>query len=178
MRIRQVVTPTDCSHAIVSILPNLEQLGLKISHDLSVSLLEKGSLFICDPGFESTQSGSAIIRYALSKDCCVLMDPEKFPSVLDELRNTGEISNKTGQNLAAQAIFKCIEADARLLGSLQDGLPHYAVCAYKKAQELRYGENWHQKAALYVKKGGLGLHNAKKLNGMEMSYNNVVDAET
>jgi phosphoribosylaminoimidazolecarboxamide formyltransferase/IMP cyclohydrolase len=178
MRIRQVITPADCSHAIVSILPELEQLGLKINYDLSVSLQETGCLFICDLGFESTQSGSATIRYALSKNCCVLMDPEKFYPVLDELRNTGEISNKTNQSLAAHAIYKCIEADARILNSLQDGLPYYAVCAYERAQELRYGENWHQRAALYVKSGGLGLHNAKKLNGKEMSYNNIVDAET
>ncbi|MDM7912307.1 MAG: phosphoribosylaminoimidazolecarboxamide formyltransferase, partial [Methanotrichaceae archaeon] len=45
-------------------------------------------------------------------------------------------------------------------------------------QDLRYGENWHQRAALYRKAGSLGLPGARKLNGREMSYNNFVDAET
>jgi phosphoribosylaminoimidazolecarboxamide formyltransferase/IMP cyclohydrolase len=50
--------------------------------------------------------------------------------------------------------------------------------AYEKVQDLRYGENWHQKAALYRKQNDLGLTKARKLNGREMSYNNMVDAET
>ena len=65
-----------------------------------------------------------------------------------------------------------------LLQEDRNGMPRYVVKAFEKVQDLRYGENWHQKAALYRKHGALGLHNAKKLNGREMSYNNVVDAET
>ena len=57
-------------------------------------------------------------------------------------------------------------------------MPRYVAAAYEKVQDLRYGENWHQKAALYRKQNGLGLHKARKLNGREMSYNNMVDAET
>jgi phosphoribosylaminoimidazolecarboxamide formyltransferase/IMP cyclohydrolase len=57
-------------------------------------------------------------------------------------------------------------------------MPRYAGAAYEKVQDLRYGENWHQKAALYSKPNGLGLQRARKLNGREMSYNNMVDAET
>jgi phosphoribosylaminoimidazolecarboxamide formyltransferase/IMP cyclohydrolase len=57
-------------------------------------------------------------------------------------------------------------------------MPLYAAAAYEKVQDLRYGENWHQKAALYRRPGALGLQGAKKLNGKEMSYNNMVDAET
>jgi phosphoribosylaminoimidazolecarboxamide formyltransferase/IMP cyclohydrolase len=52
------------------------------------------------------------------------------------------------------------------------------AAAYEKVQDLRYGENWHQKAALYRKENDLGLTKARKLNGREMSYNNMVDAET
>jgi len=67
------------------------------------------------------------------------------------------------------------------LAALQAGansMPRYAAAAYEKVQDLRYGENWHQKAALYSKQSGLGLQMARKLNGREMSYNNMVDAET
>jgi phosphoribosylaminoimidazolecarboxamide formyltransferase/IMP cyclohydrolase len=61
---------------------------------------------------------------------------------------------------------------------MQGSLPDFMVTAYEKVQDLRYGENWHQKAALYRIPGTLGLYKSAKLNGREMSYNNVVDAET
>jgi len=57
-------------------------------------------------------------------------------------------------------------------------MPLYLVEAFEKVQDLRYGENWHQMAAIYSKANGLGLQSAKKLCGKEISYNNVVDAET
>jgi phosphoribosylaminoimidazolecarboxamide formyltransferase/IMP cyclohydrolase len=57
-------------------------------------------------------------------------------------------------------------------------MPRYATAAYEMVHNLRYGENWHQNAALYRKPDGVGLQDAKKLNGREMSYNNMVDAET
>ncbi len=83
-------------------------------------------------------------------------------------------------NLEAHALYKCLQSDAQRLADLQagDGLPRYVAAAYEKVQDLRYGENWHQKAALYRKENDLGLTKARKLNGREMSYNNMVDAET
>jgi phosphoribosylaminoimidazolecarboxamide formyltransferase/IMP cyclohydrolase len=80
--------------------------------------------------------------------------------------------------LAAYALYKCIEKDAQDLMSIQGSHPQYLANVYQKVQDLRYGENWHQKAAIYRRPGRLGLFDAEKLNGREMSYNNVVDAET
>jgi phosphoribosylaminoimidazolecarboxamide formyltransferase/IMP cyclohydrolase len=71
-----------------------------------------------------------------------------------------------------------METDSNILSSHQEGLPQYAVYTYEKALDLRYGENWHQKAALYSRGHELGLHKAIKLNGRDMSYNNFVDGET
>jgi phosphoribosylaminoimidazolecarboxamide formyltransferase/IMP cyclohydrolase len=97
--------------------------------------------------------------------------------VVEEIRQTGGLGEETRRALAAHALYRCLENDAQQLAALQNGMPLYVVEAYQKEQDLRYGENWHQRAALYRKRGALGLHQARKLNGREMSYNNVVDAE-
>lgn len=177
MKIRQVVFLADRSPGASSILPGLEQLGLQICDRFSTDVSE--SLVVCDPGFEATPSGSAVLRQALGRGCSVLLDPGRT-AVLEEIQQTGGLSEETRRELAAQVLFRCIESDARILEILQkgsNGLPRYEVKAFEKVQDLRYGENWHQKAALYRRSGGLGLHTARKLNGREMSYNNVVDAE-
>ncbi len=179
MKIRQVVFLANRSPGAGSILPGLEQLGLQIS-DRFFSADGSESLVVCDPGFEATPSGSAVLRQALDRGCSVLLDPTRT-AVLEEIQQTGGLSEETQRELAAQVLFRCIDSDARMLEALQrgsGGLPRYEVKAFEKVQDLRYGENWHQRAALYRRSGGLGLHAARKLNGREMSYNNVVDAET
>jgi len=178
MQIKQVVILSDGSQTLDATLPDLEQLGLQICDSFSPD--STGSLLICNHGFESTSSGAAIIRHALNNGCCVLMDLAQAQGVFDEIRQTGEISEETRRNLASYALYKCIESDARQLAALQskNDIPIYAVAAYEKIQDMRYGENWHQRAAVYKRGNDLGLYNAKKLNGKEMSYNNFVDAET
>lgn len=179
MQIRQVMVLDDRSQEINALLPGLKQLGLQICDTLSFN--GDGSLLLCDCGFESTPNGSAIIRQAINCGCPVLMGSAQAVLALDEIRETGGIREETYRDLAAYALYKCIESDARQLAALQsnkNGLPMYSVSAFEKVQDLRYGENWHQRAALYRKPGGIGLHNAEKLNGREMSYNNFVDAET
>ncbi|RQW80009.1 MAG: bifunctional phosphoribosylaminoimidazolecarboxamide formyltransferase/IMP cyclohydrolase PurH [Methanothrix sp.] len=139
------------------------------------------SLVFSAAGFEDTLSGSTIIRQALDRKCTVVLDSASLSSVVEEIKKTGDLSEETRRTLAAEALYKCLESDARLLARLQSSkpeMPRYVVKAYEKVQDLRYGENWHQKAALYRKRDGLGLHRANKLNGREMSYNNMVDAET
>lgn len=177
MQIKQVVILSDGSQALSDILPGFEQLGLQISDSFSPN--STGSLIICNHGFESTLKSTEIIRHALNNGCCVLMDLTKAQAVFNEIRQTGEVSEETRRSLASYALFKCIESDARQLAALQskDGLPLYAVSAYEKIQDTRYGENWHQRAAVYKREKSLGLYAAEKLNGKEMSYNNFVDAE-
>ncbi len=179
MKIMQVVVPADRLQTVNALLPGLEQLGLQICDRLSSNGDE--SLLVCDPGFERTPLGATTIRQALSHGCPVLMDFARAAAVLEEIRQTGGLRDETCRDLAAYALYKCIESDAQHLAALQsnkDGLPRYAVSAFEKVQDLRYGENWHQRAALYRKPGSLGLPSARKLNGREMSYNNFVDAET
>ena len=178
MQIRQVVALADKSQVVNALLLDLEQLGLQISNGSSLDPSDSSSkLIICDPGFEATSRGSMIIHQALDCGCSVLMDPWSYPSVLKEIGETGGLSEEIRSELAAYALYRCIEADARRLSDLSGPSPRYLVEVLEKVQDLRYGENWHQKAALYKRPGGLGLFSARKLNGREMSYNNVVDAD-
>jgi len=175
MQIRQVVVLADQSQIVTSVLPGLEQLGLQICKGFSSH--GSDSLLVCDSSLVRDPSGTALIRHALSMGCCVLMEGWRSPMVVEEIRQTGGLGEETRRALAAQALYRCLENDAQQLAALQNGMPLYVVDAYQKEQDLRYGENWHQRAALYRKRGALGLHQARKLNGREMSYNNVVDAE-
>lgn len=175
MQIRQVVVLADQSQIVTSVLPGLEQLGLQICKGFSSH--GSDSLLVCDSSLVRDPSGTALIRHALSMGCCVLMEGWRSPMVVEEIRQTGGLGEETRRALAAHALYRCLENDAQQLAALQNGMPLYVVEAYQKEQDLRYGENWHQRAALYRKRGALGLHQARKLNGREMSYNNVVDAE-
>jgi phosphoribosylaminoimidazolecarboxamide formyltransferase/IMP cyclohydrolase len=183
MKIKQIVVLTGQTEVASSILPGLEQLGLQICirDRFSSGNDDQESLLVCDPGYVETMPGSVLIRQALGNGCTVLLDGRHCSAVQEEIRETGGLSSKTRNNLEAYALYRCLQSDGERLAELQsgvDGLPQYVATAYEKVQDLRYGENWHQKAALYRKKNDLGLPEARKLNGREMSYNNMVDAET
>ncbi|HEX7445436.1 MAG TPA: bifunctional phosphoribosylaminoimidazolecarboxamide formyltransferase/IMP cyclohydrolase [Methanothrix sp.] len=182
MKIKQIVVLTGQTEVADSILSGLEQLGLQICirDHFSFEDCSKDCLIICDPESVETPNGPLSVRQALSNGFPVLLDSEQRSAVLEEIRETGGLSSKTKNDLEAYALYKCLQSDARSLAALQsgDGLPRYVAEAYEKVQDLRYGENWHQKAALYRKQHDLGLTKARKLNGREMSYNNMVDTET
>ncbi|MEI8002713.1 MAG: bifunctional phosphoribosylaminoimidazolecarboxamide formyltransferase/IMP cyclohydrolase [Methanothrix sp.] len=179
MKIKQVVVLTD--QVASSRLPGLEQLGLQICDQLPSEGAGKDCLLICDLEYGTNPAGSLLIRQALANGSPVLLDSTYCSSVLEEIKQTSGLSLETRNNLETYALYRCLQNDSLRLSALQAGqnaMPRYAVAAYEKVQDLRYGENWHQKAALYSKQNGLGLHKARKLNGREMSYNNMVDAET
>ena len=183
MKIKQIVVLTGQTEVASSILPGWEQLGLQICIRDHFSLDDDGqeSLIVCDPCYVETPPGSVLIRQALGNGCTILLDGRHCSAVLEEIRETGGLSPETRDNLEAYALYRCLQSDAQRLAELQsgmDGLPQYVATTYEKKQDLRYGENWHQKAALYRKQNDLGLPVARKLNGREMSYNNMVDAET
>ncbi|MEN9751723.1 MAG: Bifunctional purine biosynthesis protein PurH [Actinomycetota bacterium] len=85
----------------------------------------------------------------------------------------------TRRSLAAEAFTHTASYDAAVSAwFLRDEMfpPAYSVSA-ARAQTLRYGENSHQRAALYLQQGGHGIAQAELLGGKEMSYNNYVDAD-
>jgi phosphoribosylaminoimidazolecarboxamide formyltransferase/IMP cyclohydrolase len=169
----------ESSQEINALLPGLKQLGMQICN--AVSFNGDGSLILCGCDSQMTPESWAVIRQAIRCGCPVLMDFAEAKAAFEEIKETGGLREETCRDLSVHALYKCIENDARQLATLQSdkpGLPKYCASAFEKVQDLRYGENWHQRAALYRKLGGIGLHSCRKLNGREMSYNNFVDAET
>jgi phosphoribosylaminoimidazolecarboxamide formyltransferase / IMP cyclohydrolase len=136
--------------------------------------------------------GPAMIRSAAKNHAfvTVLVDPEDYPRVLDEMRESGgAVSAATNRELAKK-VFRLTShydgAIADYLGSLEgeDGkrqrFGETMRIELVKAQDLRYGENPHQQAAFYREAAELGpepsVAQAKQLQGKELSFNNIVDA--
>jgi phosphoribosylaminoimidazolecarboxamide formyltransferase/IMP cyclohydrolase len=131
--------------------------------------------------------GPSMIRSAAKnfRDVTVVVDSADFALVLGELRgNKGSISRETRARLARKAFATTAAYDGAISSTLQrwaDGtaLPDRLHLNYRKTMDLRYGENPHQRAALYADPaaGGRGLAGARQLQGKELSFNNLVDLE-
>jgi phosphoribosylaminoimidazolecarboxamide formyltransferase / IMP cyclohydrolase len=133
--------------------------------------------------------GPAMVRSGAKnwRDVAVLTDASQYQPVLAELQTTGAISQKTKFSLAVAAFNRISNYDAAIsdyLSALQeDGsrspFPAQANGRFAKLQDLRYGENPHQQAAFYrdlhPAPGSLAV--AQQLQGKELSYNNIADAD-
>jgi phosphoribosylaminoimidazolecarboxamide formyltransferase/IMP cyclohydrolase len=128
--------------------------------------------------------GPSMIRSAAKNHAhvAVLVDPADYARVLDELRREGGcLGEPTRRRLAAQAFARTADYDAAIHAWLQeagasgvgDPLPAQLRIALPRALTLRYGENPHQRAALY----GRSLECVEPLHGKELSYNNLVDVQ-
>lgn len=126
--------------------------------------------------------GPTLIRAAAKnhQGVVVIVNPERYAKVLSELKAMGGISEETAYQLAAEAFAHTATYDtviAGYLGKQEQTFSDNLHLAYVKAMDLRYGENPHQKAALYVEPGSSsGIPGAKKLHGKELSFNNINDA--
>ncbi len=130
--------------------------------------------------------GPAMIRSAAKnfEDVTVVADAADYPSVLEEIRNAhGFISRESRARLARKAFATTAAYDGAISTTLQKwagaDLPENLHLNARKAFDLRYGENPHQKAALYVNPcaAGRGLACAQQVQGKELSFNNLVDLE-
>ena len=127
--------------------------------------------------------GPAMIRSAAknARDVAVVVSSDQYARVVDELsQNNGALSLNTRNKLAQKAFEHTAQYDVMVssyLAGSSDALPDRLTWTMKKIADLRYGENPHQKAALYQTSTGGGIANAAVLSGKEMSFNNYVDAE-
>lgn len=130
--------------------------------------------------------GPAMIRAAAKnfEYVAVVVNPAKYPIIADQLAKDGEISREMRMELAWEAYSHTAEYDAYIAGYLarqlgQGQFPQVFHTVYDKVQDLRYGENPHQKAAFYREKyfAGPGVASASQLHGKELSFNNIVDLE-
>jgi len=127
--------------------------------------------------------GPAMVRAAAKNyaHVGVVVDPADYPRVIEEIGSAGCLSDATRQGLAGKAFRHTAEYDTAVCAYLDrgehDAMPDNLRIDYIKAQDLRYGENPHQKAAFYTEPAanGLRLSSAKQLQGKELSFNNILD---
>jgi len=133
--------------------------------------------------------GPAMLRSAAKNwnDVAVLTDPSQYAGAVEELRREGAVSRATRFALAVAAFNRVAAYDAAIsdyLSSLRpdgtrDEFPAQSNGRFVKLQDLRYGENPHQAAAFYrdLHPAPGSLVAARQLQGKELSYNNIADAD-
>jgi phosphoribosylaminoimidazolecarboxamide formyltransferase/IMP cyclohydrolase len=137
--------------------------------------------------------GPSMIRSAAKNfhDVAVVTSPTDYPAIAEELgRSGGTLSLETKWRLAQKAFaitaaydsaiastLEKIPADFHLPPAKDESFPQTLRLSFQKTLDLRYGENPHQKAAMYSDGSGVGVANARQLQGKELSYNNIVDMQ-
>jgi phosphoribosylaminoimidazolecarboxamide formyltransferase/IMP cyclohydrolase len=148
--------------------------------------------------------GPSMIRSAAKNfhDVAVVTSPADYQAIAQELaRNQGGLSLETKWRLAQKAFATTAAYDSAIASTLEaipdvatdhvgtDALarpaerssaatfPQTLRLSFQKILDLRYGENPHQKSAMYSDGSGVGVANARQLQGKELSYNNIVDLQ-
>ena len=126
--------------------------------------------------------GPSMLRSAAKNwaDVTVVCDPADYDAILDEIRAGGNTEKATRLKLSAKAYTHTAEYDAMIAAYMraQAGLNEKLFLEFDLVQSLRYGENPHQSAKFYRegKEVPYSLAFARQLNGKELSYNNIQDA--
>jgi len=129
--------------------------------------------------------GPAMIRSAAKNHAgvTVVVDPVDYGVVIADMKtNNGVVTDTTRRQLAARAFARTASYDAAIstwfAGQLGEDFPRWLSFSGKLKQTLRYGENPHQTAALYVTgEKRAGVASALQIQGKELSYNNINDTD-
>ncbi len=128
--------------------------------------------------------GPSMLRSAAKnhKFVTVLCDADDYDSVIKEIKENGDTTIETRSKLAAKVFRHTASYDATIAKYLTEQCheesPESITLTFDKKQDLRYGENPHQKAAFYAgKKQAFSMAWATQLHGKELSYNNIQDAD-
>ena len=137
--------------------------------------------------------GPSMIRSAAKnfQDVAIVTSPADYPAIADEMAQSGgELSQHTRWHLAQKAFATTASYDSAIASTLErvsangrfefhseEGFPETLRLSFRKAMDLRYGENPHQKSALYSDGSTAGVANGRQLQGKELSYNNIVDLQ-
>jgi phosphoribosylaminoimidazolecarboxamide formyltransferase / IMP cyclohydrolase len=124
--------------------------------------------------------GPSMLRSAAKNhaDVIVIVEPSDYASVIADLK-VGEVGEEKRRALATKVFAHTAAYDAAILGYLsrsQDALPARLSLTLERQQALRYGENPHQRAALYVTDEP-GIRDMHQLHGKELSFNNLLDVD-
>jgi phosphoribosylaminoimidazolecarboxamide formyltransferase/IMP cyclohydrolase len=140
--------------------------------------------------------GPSMIRSAAKnfQDVAVVTSPADYAAIANEMgRAGGALSRETKWRLAQKAFATTAAYDSAIASTLERvggdfelqpfelkpaaGFPRNLRLAFQKVADLRYGENPHQKAAMFTDGSGTGVANARQVQGKELSYNNIVDVQ-
>src|SRR6266704_4033749 len=137
--------------------------------------------------------GPSMIRSAAKNfhDVAVVTSPADYDAIADEMaKSAGSLSSETKWRLAQKAFATTAAYDSAIASTLErvgvnghfelhaaEGFPQTLRLSFQKTRDLRYGDNPHQKAAMYSDGSGMGVANAQQLQGKELSYNNIVDLQ-
>lgn len=139
-----------------------------------------------DDAIENIDIGGPTMLRSAAKNhqyVAVVVDPADYEKVISDLKEAGEVKFETKRALAAKVFRHTAAYDSIIAGYMTDlvGLetPEKLTVTYELKQQLRYGENPHQKAAFYQKPLGskFSIAYATQLHGKELSYNNIHDAD-
>jgi len=141
--------------------------------------------------------GPSMVRSAAKnfQDVAIVTAPADYDAIATEMEGSaGSLSLKTKWRLAQKAFATTAAYDSAIASTLErigapeaeggkfelgrtEAFPETLRLSFRKAFDLRYGENPHQKAALYSDGSGKGIANSRQLQGKELSYNNIVDLQ-
>lgn len=174
-------------------LKQLEKLGIGTIDLVAVNLYPFRET-VARPGVTTEEAienidigGPAMVRAAAKNHeyVIVIVNPARYPQILAELKERGDVDLSTRRMLAAEAFAHTAAYDAAIALYWQEEIygkksfPPFFFLMGEKIQDLRYGENPHQRAAFYRLPGrGSGtLASSLKLQGKELSYNNLMDLD-
>jgi len=137
--------------------------------------------------------GPSMIRSAAKnfQDVAVVTSPADYDAIAEEMaRAGGALSAATKWRLAQKAFATTAAYDSAIASTLERvsanghfefhadaGFPRNLRLSFSKVMDLRYGENPHQKAAMYSDGSGAGVANCRQIQGKELSFNNIVDLQ-
>ena len=172
-------------------LSQLERSGYQPFHLVAVNLypfqatIESPSATLKEAIENIDIGGVSLLRAAAKNFAHVIpvVDPADYPSVVERLRSHSD-DLVWRRQMAAKAFRHVAIYDAHIagyLGGSVDQFPEVLPVALSKRQDLRYGENPHQRAALYVQTphaaASSTIVGARQLNGKELSFNNILDVD-
>lgn len=156
---------------IVNLYPFVETVASGATGDAVVEQIDIG--------------GPAMVRASAKNfaNVAIVVSPSAYPAIIDALR-AGGTTLAQRRELAARAFAHTAAYDRAVSTWFaeetipEDGdLPLHLTIRAERQEVLRYGENSHQRAAIYTRVGGHGIAQATQLQGQAMSYNNYVDAD-
>ncbi|MBN1589518.1 MAG: bifunctional phosphoribosylaminoimidazolecarboxamide formyltransferase/IMP cyclohydrolase, partial [Pirellulales bacterium] len=181
-----------CRHDNPDDMTGLEDHGI-LTFELVVVNLYPFEETVARSGVTITQAieqidigGPSLVRAASKNHAftTIATNPAQYPVILGQIRANGATDLELRRRLAGEAFAHtaCYDraiADYFAGQSAEDGFPGTLTLSYNRQAVLRYGENPHQKAAVYVnaKPSGTGVITAEQLNGKELSYNNLLDLD-